>query len=316
MADKKKTSYVCTVDDKQIAQLHDYLDSRGWTFSDMQYAHWKAVKDKTNIVAYNSGKLTVQGKGTEEFVLFVLEPEILKTSGFGYEKEAQKAETPEEPFFPHGGVDESGKGDFFGPLVIAGVYVDDQTESELQKIGVKDSKSIKSDKQIKAVAAKIRKIVGANFTVVAIGPAAYNRMYSSFQNLNKLLAWGHAKVIENLLEKAPQCDDVLSDKFAAEHFIKNALQEKGRKINLRQQTKAESDIAVAAASILARDRFVWAMEKLSEDAGVELPKGANAKVSEIGERIAREQGPDALENFAKLHFKTFEAICEKVRLSK
>ena len=312
MAETKKTSYVCKVDEKQIEKLHRYLDERSWEFSDMQYAHWKAVKDKTNIVVYKSGKLTVQGKDTEEFVLFVLEPEILKTSGFGYEEKIATVETPEEPFFPHGGVDESGKGDFFGPLVIAGVFVDEETEPILRKLGVKDSKIIKSSKQIKAIAAKIRQTVSGKFSVVAIGPAAYNRLYGDFNNLNKLLAWGHAKVIETLLEKVPECKDVLSDKFAAEHLIKNALQERGRKINLRQKTKAESDIAVAAASILARDRFLWAMEKLSEDAGLELPKGAGVKVSQTGERIAREQGVDALENLVKLHFKTYKEIKERI----
>ncbi len=299
------------MDEKQIKKLRNYLDERSWEFRDMQYAHWKAVKDKTNIVAYNSGKLTVQGKGTEEFVLFVLEPEILKTSGFGYEKET---EAPDKAFYPHGGVDESGKGDFFGSLVIAGVFVDEKTEAILRELGVKDSKVIKSPERIKTLAAEIRRTTGGKFALVAIGPAAYNRLYGGFNNLNKLLAWGHAKVIENLLEKAPECKDVLSDKFAAEHLIKNALQEKGRAINLRQRTKAESDIAVAAASILARDRFLRAMEKLSEDAGVELPRGASAKVSQIAEQIAREQGPETLENFAKLHFKTYKEICGKLQL--
>ena len=313
MAEKKRTSYVCKIDEKQIEKLHAYLNERGWEFRDMQYAHWKAVKDKTNIVAYNSGKLTVQGKGTEEFVLFVLEPEILKTSGFGYDEEVSASESPEEAFFPHGGVDESGKGDFFGPLVIAGVFVDEETEPVLRKLGVKDSKIIKSPKQIKAIALKIRQAVGSKFSVVAIGPAAYNRLYGDFNNLNKLLAWGHAKVIETLLEKAPECNDVLSDKFAAEHLIKNALQERGRTINMRQKTKAESDIAVAAASILARDRFLWFMEKLSNDAGLELPKGAGAKVSQIAEKIAREQGIESLDNLVKLHFKTYKEICDRIK---
>jgi len=313
MAETKRTSYVCKLDEKQIEQLRDYLEERTWEFKEMQYAHWKAVKDKTNIVAYNSGKLTVQGKGTEEFVLFVLEPEILKTSGFGYEEDIAKVESPEEAFFPHGGVDESGKGDFFGPLVVAGVFVDEESEPILRKLGVKDSKVIKNPKQIKAIAVKIRQAVGNKFSVVAIGPEAYNRLYGNFNNLNKLLAWGHATVIENLLEKAPECKDVLSDKFAADHLIKNALQEKGRGIKLRQRTKAESDIAVAAASILARDRFLWAMESLSKDVGFEIPKGAGAKVSQIGEKIAREQGNEALENFAKLHFKTYKEICDKIK---
>ncbi|MBU8902556.1 MAG: ribonuclease HIII [Victivallales bacterium] len=312
MAEKKRTSHVCKVDEKQIEKLHAYLNERGWEFCAMQYAHWKATKDKTNIVAYNSGKLTVQGKGTEEFVLFVLEPEILKTSGFGYD-EFSASESPEEAFFPHGGVDESGKGDFFGPLVIAGVFVDEETEPLLRKLGVKDSKVIKNPKQIKAIALKIRQAVGSKFSVVAIGPAAYNRLYGDFNNLNKLLAWGHAKVIETLLEKAPECNDVLSDKFAAEHLIKNALQERGRTINMRQKTKAESDIAVAAASILARDRFLWAMENLSKDAGLELPKGAGAKVSQIAEKIAREQGIESLDNLVKLHFKTYKEICDRIK---
>ncbi|MFA6716799.1 MAG: ribonuclease HIII [Victivallaceae bacterium] len=307
MTDKKKTSYVCNADEKQIGLLKDYLTDHGWEFREMPYAHWKAVKDKTNIVAYLSGKLTVQGQGTEDFVLFVLEPEILKTSGFGYDNAA-----PREPFFPHGGVDESGKGDFFGPLVIAGVFVDKESEPLLRELGVKDSKTIKSAVQIKAIAIKIRQAVNGKFTLVSIGPAAYNRLYGGFGNLNKLLAWGHAKVIENLLEKAPECNDVLSDKFAAEHLIKNALQQKGRGIKLRQQTKAESDIAVAAASILARDGFLRAMEKLGAEAGMELPKGASAKVLQVGETLAREQGPEALENFAKLHFKTFQEIKNKL----
>ncbi|MDD5598601.1 MAG: ribonuclease HIII [Victivallaceae bacterium] len=304
---KKKTSFVCKIDERQIAQLKDYLTDRGWEFREMPYASWKAVKDKTNIVAYLSGKLTVQGQDTEDFVLFVLEPEILKTSGFGYEEAAQQ-----EPFFPHGGVDESGKGDFFGPLVIAGVFVDEESQPLLRELGVKDSKTIKSAVQIKALATKIRQAVNGKFTLVAIGPAAYNRLYGGFGNLNKLLAWGHARVIENLLEKAPECQDVLSDKFAAEHLIKNVLQQKGRGIKLRQQTKAESDIAVAAASILARDGFLRAMEKLGTEAGMELPKGAGPQVLQTGETLARTQGVDALGNFAKLHFKTFQEIKHKL----
>ncbi|MDD5729431.1 MAG: ribonuclease HIII [Victivallales bacterium] len=300
---EKRTSYVNTVNDRQAAELQHYLAERGWQFRAQLYARWKAVKDKTNVVVYNSGKLTVQGPGTEDFVLFVLEPEILKTSGFGYETAAVK-----EPFFPHGGVDESGKGDFFGPLVIAGVFVDERTAPVLREAGVRDSKTIRSSRQIKLIAAAVRQAVGGKFAVVPVGPAAYNRLYGNFGNLNRLLAWGHAKVIENLLEKAPECREVLADKFAAEHLIKNALQQKGRTIVLRQQTKAESDLAVAAASILARDVFLRAMEKLSREAGFELPRGAGPAAAPAGEKIVCTLGSAALVNFAKLHFKTSREI--------
>ncbi|MCP3965566.1 MAG: ribonuclease HIII [Lentisphaerae bacterium] len=314
-----KNFYVCKIDDKQVAQLEEYLRDRGWKFGDMQYAHWKASMEKTNVVAYKSGKLTVQGKGTEDFVVYILEPEILKTVGFGYEDilntdaDAGAVTSVKEPFKPHGGVDESGKGDFFGPLVIASVFADDETAENLLKIGVKDSKVIKSPAKIRDMASKIRRSVNDNFSIVAIGPEAYNRLYGQFKNLNRLLAWGHARAIENLLEKAPQCNDVLSDKFGAEHLIKNALQQRGRGITLRQQTKAESDVAVAAASILARDMFVRGMDKLSQEAGLELPKGASKKVQERAIQLARRDGPEALGKYAKLHFKTYQSVLDALK---
>ncbi|MDD5728552.1 MAG: ribonuclease HIII [Victivallales bacterium] len=309
MAVNNKTLYVCKTDDRQREKLRAYLEARNWKFSAMRYAYFKAVLDKTSIIAYHSGKLTVQGQGTEEFVLFFLEPEILHTSGFGYE--AELSGEPQPVFSPHAGVDESGKGDFFGPLTAAGVFVDEESGKLLSQCGVRDSKTIKSDRQIKTVAAGIRQAVKGKFTVVAIGPLAYNRMYASFGNLNKLLAWAHARVIENLLEKVPDCSEVLVDKFAAEYVVKSALREKGRNIRLRQETKAESDIAVAAASILARERFIRMLEQLGEDAGITLPRGAGGKVLEAGIKIAGTRGVDDLGKFAKLHFKT----CQEIRNS-
>ena len=184
MAEKKVTSYVCTVTEEQAEQLRLLLDGRGWKFSEQPYARWKAVLEKTNVVAYNSGKLTVQGGGTEDFVTFLLEPEILHTFTFGYEEEPA-----EEAVDPHGGVDESGKGDFFGPLCIAGVYADEVTGPKLRAIGCCDSKLIKSSKKIMELSAGIREIAGNGWTAVVIGPESYNRLYAKFGNLNRLLAW-------------------------------------------------------------------------------------------------------------------------------
>ncbi|MBO5680391.1 MAG: ribonuclease HIII, partial [Lentisphaeria bacterium] len=219
-------------------------------------------------------------------------------------------ELPEEqePFSPHAGIDESGKGDFFGPLVVSCVYVENEDVAEkLSALGVRDSKQIKSDKKIAGIASEIMKLVQGKFAIVVIGPEAYNRAYAKIGSLNRLLAWGHARSLENLLEKAPECPAALADKFGDEHLIRNALLENGRKIHLDQRTKAESDIAVAAASILARAEFVRRLEALAGIAGVDtLPKGAGSQVDSVAAQIAGSGGAELLEKISKRHFTTFE----------
>ena len=303
MAEKKVTSDVCTVKEEQAEQLRLLVDGRGWKFSEQPYARWKAVLEKTNVVAYNSGKLTVQGGGTEDFVTFLLEPEILHTFTFGYEEEPA-----EEAVDPHGGVDESGKGDFFGPLCIAGVYADEVTGPKLRAIGCCDSKLIKSSKKIMELSAGIREIAGNGWTAVVIGPESYNRLYAKFGNLNRLLAWGHARVIENLLEKVPACPRMLSDKFADERLIRRALLTRGREIRLDQRTKAESDVAVAAASILSREQFLRGMAKLEAEFGIELPRGAGPQVKAAGRSLMERFGASVFERCAKTHFKTWNEL--------
>ena len=295
-------NFVCTLTDPQRQQVEDYCREHGWSFSDLPYGYWKASGNKINVAAYHSGKVSIQGAGTADFVLYFLEPEVLKTVGFGYDAPAGALSS--EPVTEHGGIDESGKGDFFGPLVIGGVYVDADSGSKLAAAGVCDSKLIKSDKKITELAQKIRNISNGNFALVQIGPEAYNRLYGSFGNLNKLLAWGHAKVIEELLTKVPGCPRMLSDKFGNESLIRNALQTRGKAIVLDQQTKAESDVAVAAASILARDGFIRFMAKLSETAGITLPRGAGANVQAMANEIAA-RDPELLKKISKTHFRTW-----------
>ena len=295
-------NYVCTVNDSQRQLIEDYCREHAWSFADLPYGYWKASGNKISVAAYHSGKLTVQGGATADFVLYFLEPEVLHTVGFSYETNGNKLNT--EPITPHGGVDESGKGDFFGPLVIGGVYVDAEIGAKLADAGVCDSKLIKSDRKITELAQKIRNITSGNFALVTVGPEAYNRLYGNFGNLNRLLAWGHAKVIEELLGKVPDCPRMLSDKFGNESLIRNALQTRGRAIVLDQQTKAESDVAVAAASILARDGFIRIMAKLSETAGVTLPRGAGANVQAMANEIAA-RDPELLQKISKTHFRTW-----------
>ena len=203
------------------------------------------------------------------------------------------------------GIDESGKGDYFGPLVIAAVFVDATTQGELALMEVRDSKKI-SDGRILEMAPDIKTI--CPHSVIAIGPQKYNELYAKIKNLNRLLAWGHAKALENLLERGVSCERAISDQFGDERLILNALQEKGRKIVLEQRTKAEADQAVAAASILARAEFLLRLKRLSEEIGTTLPKGASTAVELAGKMIVKKHGRERLQSVAKLHFKTTKVV--------
>jgi len=197
----------------------------------------------------------------------------------------------------HIGVDESGKGDFFGPLVIAACYVGPEHLAELE--GVKDSKKL-TDKAALSLARNIRQY--CPHSVIAIGPAKYNELYAKFRNLNKLLAWGHARAIENVLEVAP-CNLVISDQFADPTGLKRQLFDKGRAVELKSMVRAEADIAVAAASILARAGFLNGLARLSQDFEIDFPKGAG-QVIDPAVRFVKRYGAAELSKVAKMHFKT------------
>ena len=207
---------------------------------------------------------------------------------------------------PHIGVDESGKGDFFGPLVVAACYVGDEHLAELE--GVKDSKKLTDPMALK-LAANIKRT--CPHAVIAIGPAKYNDLYKSFNNLNRLLAWGHARAIENVLEQQP-AELAISDQFANPAELKRRLFEKGRTITLESVVRAEADIAVAAASILARAEFLTRLKKLGEEFGVTLPKGASSQVVAAGASFVKKFGADKLGQVAKLHFKTTQNVMQMV----
>src|SRR4051812_48877676 len=235
-------SYTHALTSEQAASLRTLLQDLGYEFSPRPYTLFFGQKNKLAVAVYEKGpKVLIQGKGVEEFVQFELEPKILGEAKLGYEE----VHSP-EMFEPHFGIDESGKGDFFGPLVIAGVYVDKRIARQLLDAGVQDSKRIGSDARIRTLADTIRKTTMGLTDKVLIGPAKYNELYTKFGNLNSLLGWGHARVIENLLEKKPGCLRSLSDQFADAAVINRSLLSHGQKIQIDQRTKAESDIAVGA----------------------------------------------------------------------
>src|SRR5437016_10113928 len=297
-------SYTHALTAEQAKKLRGLLDELGFEFSPKQYTLFFAQKNKLSIAVYEKGpKAMIQGKGIEEFIQFELEPKILGKAKLGYEE----VHSP-EIFEPHLGVDESGKGDFFGPLVIAGVYVDRGIARKLMDAGVVDSKRITSDAKIRTLADAIRKTSMGLNEVVLVGPAKYNELYEKFGNLNKLLAWGHARVIENLLGKKPDCPRSLSDQFADARLIEQSLFRHGQKIQIQQRPRAESDIAVAAASILARDAFINWLDREGRNLGVRLERGVSPAVKVAAGRLVEGKGPEILRQVAKVHFRTAHAV--------
>ena len=280
----------------------------GYEESSRDYADFCFDGPRVNVAYYpKKGKLLVQGAGADEFLEFVLlmDPQtgVSAVTGKPAVAESQAASSALD-MTPHFGVDESGKGDYFGPLVIAGVYSDEKTAEALVKLGCRDSKAIADDRKIAAIAAKVMALPGVAYEVVCIGPKRYNELYAEFGNLNKFLAWGHARVIAALHEKVPACPRALSDKFANEWVLRAALKKRNVPVKLDQRVRGESDVAVAAASILARARFVKWVSDASAACGCQLPLGCAPHVAKAARVFVATHGEERLCDVAKLHFKT------------
>jgi ribonuclease HIII len=301
---KPLTSHTVKLNDAQAEALKGYLREHNFEFREVPYARFAGGNDKLQVVFYESGKLVLQGKGTQEFIEFVLEPEILREAKLGYE-----AVLNPELLMARLGVDESGKGDFFGPLCIAGVYVNEKVIKSWEDAGIRDSKNISSDKKMKELAELILDTPGCVTSVVPIGNEAYNRLYAKMRSVNTLLAWGHARVIENLMGQrhrmVPPPVRAISDQFASsKDTVAKALMSMGREIELVQRHKAEADVAVAAASILARHEFVTRLGELEKQFGMKLPKGASAMVDSAAKEFISNHGVENLPKVAKMHFRT------------
>lgn len=272
-----------------------------------QYAFWEIKHKDFTATFYNSSKFVIQGKNIPLLLDKLSENFNEIEAKTQSDKEAKQKEVDSPSIIHHStyiGTDESGKGDFFGPLVVAGVMVTEKNRAIFEELGIKDSKTLKDDQMIK-MAVQIQK--HSVYSVVSISNAKYNELYAKFKNLNKLLAWGHARVIENILEKEP-CEYVLSDKFGDESLIKNALINKGKTITLEQRVRAESDIAVAAASVLARATFVQKMKSMENFYGCRFPKGCNNIVKTASKEFIAKYGKERLIEVCKAHFKTYNEI--------
>jgi ribonuclease HIII len=290
-------TFVKQIDISLAGKLQAGLIEQGFELSQPPHTLFQGKKKGVNCTLYTSGKLVVQGKGMAEFIEFFLEPEILQDFSFSHKAEYVDPTS-------RIGVDESGKGDVFGPLVVAAVQASGDTIAELAKMGVQDSKKIR-DREIYKLAKEIR--IRCKHAIVVMNPLKYNELYAGFKNLNKLLAWGHATAIEKVVAESG-CKTVIVDKFAAEHVVEQALARKKVEVDLTQRTKGEEDIVVAAASILARAGFVYKIADLGKEWELEIPKGAGSKVDAAIKNFISKHGKENLPAVAKMHFKNVSAL--------
>lgn len=278
------------------------------SFDVVQYSLWRAKTTTAQVTYYTSGKILVQGKDISN-VMSKISPVLGIKAPLQQSFECSNIKEDKPEIFAsfdekYIGTDESGKGDFFGPLVIAAVQVSDDCKQKFIDLGIKDSKKL-NDKKILQLASIIK--ANAVHSVVTVMPSKYNELYNNFKNLNKLLAWGHARAIENILEKSP-CKYALADKFGDESLIQNALMNKGKSITLKQTVRAEADIAVAAASVLARAEFVKRINELSAKYEMPFSKGVSPTVLQQAENFINTYSFDRLGEIAKTHFKTINDL--------
>jgi len=306
-----QNSFTYKLTEEQQHALFGILKAGNYRPVEAPYTKIAVKTDECSISLYTSGKCLVQGKGARDFVEFVLEPTVLQSIGVGYEDFLNP-----EMSQAHMGVDESGKGDYFGPMVVAAAYIDEQLIGPMRELDVKDSKNVTSDKKAVFMGGELRKLLGKRYALVRIGPAAYNRLYAKMRSVNAILAWAHARAIENMLEAVPNCPRAISDQFGSKKQVESALMKKGRKIELIQRHRAESDLAVAAASLIAREGFLRSLTKMADEHRIVIPKGASAAVKDAAAELVRKGGPDILIQTAKCHFKTTDAVLESMGLDR
>ena len=275
----------------RIRELKEALVAEGFEIRPLEHAHYQARGKEVVVSAYRSGKVVVQGKGELEF---------LSLHGFA----PAPAPTLDEPV---AGSDESGKGDYFGPLVVAAVVAEPSQVDELLRAGVKDGKKL-SDGAIKRAAFAVRNVCPCS--VRALSPVEYNERHAEEGNVALFLSTLHAEAIAEVVSAADRCERVVIDQFTFSERLETALKLQGIDLPVEIRPRAEDNPAVAAASVLARAEFLVGLSELGYEQGIELPKGASAKVEQVAREIYQAGGMEALRSVAKIHFKTTKRVTE------
>lgn len=312
MTKDKVITKVLVVSSKTKEMMVDYF-SEFKREKTPQYAILQADDGETVVTLYESGKAVFQGRDADLAADFWIETEKINsgsakvTSSDDKKKDDKKVERKIPLRITSIGSDEVGTGDFFGPMVVTASYVKKEDVDFLLELGVKDSKKL-SDNDIRRIVPEIIKKIEYNTFILS--NKQYNEMYSTM-NLNKMKAVLHNKVLSGFInkEKYPY-DYMVVDQFENPRSYYNHLSDAKFKVyNITFLTKAEDQcLAVACSSIISRFIFLQEMDKLSKKYGMEIPKGANDMVNEVGKEIVKKYGKDELKEIAKLNFKNIEKI--------
>ncbi len=294
-----QSTLVLQIDTQRARELRARLDDGRFEFRPVPYAQWSVKGDGVVATLYTSGKLVIQGGSPELFAERYVGSDY-EARGPAREK---RARAPSAAAIDHGatvGSDECGKGDYFGPLIVAGVRLEEGQAEQLRRSGVRDSKTL-SDEACLKLGGALRGVYP--HAIARLDPPEYNALHRRAGQLNDMLADLHARVIEELHRPGMR---VVIDQFADARVMQKKLARLD--IALEQRPRAESEPAVAAASVIAREEFLLAMRALSDEYVVELHKGAGAPVDRVARQFVALHGKEALGRVAKLHFKNTARI--------
>jgi len=284
---------------EHAALIEGRIDPSQFEFRRVPYARFSAKGEGVVVTLYTSGKLVVQGADPALFAERYA-PEASALKGKAKAKKSAPAPRAARPDTICVGSDECGKGDFLGPLVVCAARMTPEDASGLLEAGVMDSKAL-TDKKALVLGAFLRERL--EHCVVRVDPVEYNPRWRETRNLNELLGDLHAEAIRGLVRSG---DHVIIDRFAREALMEGRLE--GLDITLEQRTKAEEELCVAAASIIAREAFLVALDELSAEFGVSLRKGAGPPADDAAREFVRIYGAEELERVAKVHFKNAQRV--------
>ncbi len=301
-----------TISPEMHEVLREFLKGRGYQFEQRPHQIFLAKGNQTVVNLYSNGKVVLGGSGADEREAVL---RFIESIG-GQPESADLSATTATPSLDFHetrvGMDEAGKGDYFGPLVAAAVLATEFQAKRMRTKGIRDSKELK-DPVIQELASWLRKdaLAQGQWRLVSIPPARYNLLILRMGNLNRLLGWAHARALEDVLKFNEPCELAIADQFGDPSYIEDALMANGRQVRLVQTPKGERDVVVAAASILARDGFISAMKTMNQRFGESFPLGAS-NVEVFAKRLVERHGVGILLDTAKIHFATTARVVKSI----
>lgn len=298
-----------------LAQITPLLAMRGVMIDELKPIDWgvqlrlSSLGEKATLNIYYSAKRGVSmvpGARPGSGIKSILEEIVGQV----------KAEPEESPIAKHEwkswiGSDECGKGDYFGPLVVCAFWADQSMLPRLKKLGICDSKQLK-DSQIVSISESLYREFCGRMNGIVLKPQRYNQIIADMKgnqrNLNDLLAWQHLSAVQGILDTGVQVEGILIDQFSKAKKASILIKKKNPGQNAIERTGAESDLAVAAASILARYQFLKSIKEMKSRYKSDFPLGASSRVDQAARDFVKTHGPAKLADVAKLHFKNTQRI--------